>query len=230
MCGDCGCQEANKEYFAQESQTLHMGVDVLQENNRVAHENHHWFHDHELPVINLMSSPGAGKTLLLEKTSKHIPGAAILVGDQQTHYDEERLVKAGARAKQISTFGSCHLDASMIAKELGSFVSGKENLLFIENVGNLVCPSAFELGEGQRVAILSVTEGEDKPEKYPVLFHKADLVILSKIDLMPHLDWDEERFRKCLDRVNPKAKVIRLSAKTGEGFEQWVDYLQTVQR
>ena len=230
MCGDCGCETANQSFFPEETKTLHLGVEVLKENNRIAHDNHHWFHDHKLKVVNLMSSPGSGKTLLLEKTAKDFPTSSILVGDQQTNYDQDRLIKAGARAKQISTHGTCHLDAQMISKELGSFVTGEEDLLFIENVGNLVCPSAFDLGETHKVALLSVTEGEDKPEKYPVLFHQANVVVLTKVDLLPYLDWDEERFQNCLRKVNPNARVIRLSAKTGEGMEAWGDYLKTIER
>ena len=222
MCGDCGCEVANADHF---QQTVHLEIDVLKKNNHIAHQNHHWFGDHGVMAINLMSSPGSGKTALLEKTSQDFKDTpfSILVGDQQTDNDATRLQLSGARVRQITTHSSCHLDASMIEKEL-DFV--KEKLLIIENVGNLVCPSAFDLGENKRVALLSTTEGEDKPEKYPVLFNKADLIIITKSDLIPYLDWDEV---KCLDsirKVNPKARIIKISSKTGEGMNLWYDFLR----
>lgn len=222
MCGDCGCQEANKPFF---SETIHLEKNILEKNNHIAHHNHHWFHDHKVMAINMMSSPGSGKTTLLEKTASllNIP-FSILVGDQQTDNDATRLQLAGARVRQITTHSSCHLDASMVEKEL-EFVSSKDKILFIENVGNLVCPSAFDLGENKRVALLSTTEGEDKPEKYPVLFHKADLIILTKSDLIPYLDWDENKCMESIRKVNPKAKVLKLSCKNGEGLNDWITYL-----
>jgi hydrogenase nickel incorporation protein HypB len=222
MCGDCGCEVANADHF---KQTIHLEIDVLKKNNHIAHQNHHWFHDHGVTAINLMSSPGSGKTALLERTSREFQESAfsILVGDQQTDNDATRLQLSGARVRQITTHSSCHLDASMIEKEL-DFI--KEKLLIIENVGNLVCPSAFDLGESKKVALLSTTEGEDKPEKYPVLFHKADLIIITKSDLIPYLDWDETKCLDSIHKVNPKARVIKLSSKTGEGMKLWYDFLR----
>ena len=179
-----------------------------------------------------MSSPGSGKTALLEKTLPLITAkyrTTVLVGDQQTNYDALRLAEKGAAVKQINTYTSCHLDASMIARELGSFVKEETQLLFIENIGNLVCPAAFHLGEHHKIAIFSVTEGEDKPAKYPVLFHEADLVVLTKCDLIPYLDWDQRKFESNLFALNPDVPVIPLSAKTNQGIDLWIKYLDSLQ-
>jgi hydrogenase nickel incorporation protein HypB len=231
MCGDCGCEEGNKEYFAVEETTHHVTLDILQKNKEIAHNNHHWFHDHHVMAVNMMSSPGSGKTFLLEKTFQEMRNRlkmAVLVGDQQTDRDAQRLAKANAKVKQIATLNSCHLDASMIQKEFAFLHDDLPQLLFIENVGNLVCPSAFDLGENIRIALLSVTEGEDKPIKYPVLFHKADLVVITKMDLAPYLDWNEDECVQFIRQVNPKAKIIKLSAKTAEGMNEWFQYLEEI--
>lgn len=230
MCKDCGCQQANASYFPKSDKVvINVEQQVLEKNHHIAHHNRHWFEDHKLRVLNLMSSPGSGKTSLLEKTVEELSATinfATLVGDQQTDHDAKRLERLGALVNQITTHSSCHLDASMIAKELDSQKYSEVDLLFIENVGNLVCPAAFELGEDKVVALLSCTEGEDKPLKYPVLFNKADLIIITKTDLRPYLDWDESLCLSYIRRVNPKAKVIQLSAKTGEGMNQWYEYLK----
>ncbi len=221
MCGDCGCEVANADHF---HQTLHLEVNVLEKNNHIAHHNHHYFEDHGILAVNMMSSPGSGKTALLERTAKEFKMPfSILVGDQSTDNDATRLQLAGAKVRQITTHSSCHLDASMIEKEL-DFI--KEKLLIIENVGNLVCPSAFELGEAKKIALLSTPEGEDKPEKYPVLFHKADLILLTKWDLIPHLNWNEQRCMESIKKVNPDAKILKISSQTGEGIEAWYQYLE----
>lgn len=245
MCKDCGCQEALGKKLAHHhhhhhdhghththgsdnSKTLTVEQNVLQKNDTIAHQNWHWLDDHRVMSLNMMSSPGAGKTALLEATLATLKDRikiAVLVGDQQTDNDAKRLEVDGVEVKQINTHSSCHLDAAMIEKELGSFVSGDEDLLIIENVGNLVCPAAFDLGEKQKVALLSVTEGEDKPAKYPVLFHDADVILISKTDLVPHLDWDREAALEYIRQVNAKADIIELSAKTGEGMNAWCDYL-----
>lgn len=228
MCGDCGCQEANAEHFPK-SETVHLGLDILKKNNQIAHHNHHWFEDNKVLAINMMSSPGAGKTALLERTIKELDPEikiSLLTGDQQTDNDATRLQLAGGRVRQITTHSSCHLDASMVEKELKDFVQPDDRILFIENVGNLVCPSAFDLGENIRVALLSTPEGEDKPEKYPVLFHKASLILLTKSDLIPHLDWSEEKCIESIRKVNPNAPIIKVSSKTGEGMNNWYNYLK----
>ena len=252
MCKDCGCQDALNDKLAHHhhhhhhlhehqqgdphghkhthdsGKTLTVEASVLQKNDDIAHRNWHWLDDRRVMSLNMMSSPGAGKTALLEVTLAGLKdqlNMAVLVGDQQTDNDARRLQTDGAAVRQINTYSSCHLDAAMIAKELGDFVSGEEDLLIIENVGNLVCPAAFELGEKQKVAILSITEGEDKPAKYPVLFHDADIILLSKIDLLPYLDWDRDAAVKYIRQVNAKADIIEISAKTGEGMDSWFDYL-----
>ncbi len=229
MCGDCGCSEGNKDYFV-EDKTMHVTLDVLQKNKDIAHDNWHWFDDRQILPLNLMSSPGSGKTLLLEKTFSHFKDELkmmALIGDQQTDRDAIRIQKAGGLAKQITTNSACHLDALMVQNNL-SDIDEETKLLFIENVGNLVCPSAFDLGEKKKVALLSTTEGEDKPLKYPVLFYKADVIIITKTDLIPYLDWDEDFCLQCIRKVNPKAIIIKLSAKSETGMQAWYDYLESV--
>jgi hydrogenase nickel incorporation protein HypB len=180
-----------------------------------------------------MSSPGSGKTTLLEKTLGRLPAGlrpAVLVGDQETDLDAQRLRGTGGRVKQINTYSSCHLDAAMIARELAAHEEDPVNMLLIENVGNLVCPAAFDLGEHVRVAVLSVTEGEDKPVKYPVLFNNADAVVITKIDLVPHLDWDRDACHSYIRKSGSRARIIELSARTGEGMDAWIRYLETMMR
>ena len=180
-----------------------------------------------------MSSPGSGKTALLRRTLEQLAGEmkiAVIVGDQRTDNDAKRLEGLGALVKQVNTHSSCHLDAQMIARELDQFVTGDIDLLIIENIGNLVCPAAFDLGEHERVALLSLCEGEDKPAKYPVLFHTANLVLLTKSDLAKYLIWDESSCLGHLAAVNPKAPVIKISAQSGEGMEDWLNYLRNLVR
>ena len=182
-----------------------------------------------MKAVNLISSPGSGKTALLERTMVDIGkelNCSVLVGDQQTDNDAARLLDSGAKVKQINTYSSCHLDAVMVKKELGTFVTGDEDLLIIENIGNLVCPAAFDLGEDEKIALLSTTEGEDKPIKYPVLFNRATTVVITKMDLEPYLDWSLDKTKKYIRQVNPKAKIICLSSKTCEGMDQWYEYLK----
>jgi hydrogenase nickel incorporation protein HypB len=202
---------------------------VLAKNDRIAKENRLWFKKNGIRVLNLISSPGSGKTLLLEQTVKRLRNSlklTILNGDQEHDFDAARLKSAGADVLQLNTMSSCHLDASMISRELGLFVSPEPQLLVIENVGNLVCPAAFDLGETMKVALLSITEGEDKPSKYPLLFHEAGLIVLTKMDLLPHLDWDLELCKEHIRRVNASAPIICLSAKTGDGLESWIQFLR----
>lgn len=180
-------------------------------------------------VLNLISSPGAGKTTLLEKTitalAEKTKKVAVIEGDIATARDAERIAKTGAAAVQINTHGACHLDAGMIEKALGAFEEDVE-LLFIENVGNLVCPAEFDLGEEAKVAILSVTEGADKPAKYPLVFLQSRVVIISKIDLLPHLDLDYDAMIQDIRSINPSIEIFPLSAKTGEGMDAWLDWLR----
>ncbi|OFZ70294.1 MAG: hydrogenase accessory protein HypB [Bdellovibrionales bacterium RIFOXYC2_FULL_39_8] len=237
MCKDCGCHEGNQRSLLQMGTTTPLLVtrkiilseqSILAKNDNIAASNRNWLTKNNIASVNIMSSPGAGKTFLLEKTLTELnkyKKVSVLVGDQQTDQDYQRLKDHGARAKQINTVSACHLDASMIQKELESFVSPNDDLLIIENVANLVCPAAFDLGEGKRVAMLSVTEGEDKPIKYPVLFNKADLILISKIDLLPHLDWELDLAHKYIRQINPTAKIIELSAKNGTGLKAWFNFL-----
>ncbi|HAZ14209.1 MAG: hydrogenase accessory protein HypB [Bdellovibrionales bacterium GWA2_49_15] len=220
MCDDCG---------EHESKVLHLERQVLSKNSQLAEQNRLWFKKHSMRAINMMSSPGSGKTTLLEKTTQAFCSfgkMAILVGDLQTELDAERLRTVGARALQINTGQGCHLDAAMIAGHLGKFIAGDERLLMIENVGNLVCPSAYDLGEQHKVALLSVTEGEDKPLKYPALFHQADLIVITKMDLVAFVPWSQAKAMDAILKVNPRAKIIRLSAHSGEGMDEWLQWLK----
>jgi hydrogenase nickel incorporation protein HypB len=202
--------------------------DILGGNSLLASRNSAYFEAKGVVALNLMSSPGSGKTTLLEKTIVALKGirpVAVIEGDQQTLNDAERIQKAGAPVVQVNTGNGCHLDADMIRQALGQLPLEKESLLFIENVGNLVCPSLFELGERQRVVIISVTEGEDKPLKYPTMFEHADTCIINKTDLLPYVDFDPEQAKKHALSVNPHLHIIALSAKTGEGMKQWIGWL-----
>jgi len=211
---------------------LVVGRSVLAKNDAIAARNRTWFAAHGIHVLNLISAPGSGKTLLLERTVARLGRSSrviILTGDQKEEFDAQRLRAAGADVRQLNTGSSCHLDASMIARELGAFVRPEPQLLIIENVGNLVYPAAFDLGETMKVALLSSTEGEDKPSKYPLLFHEAGLVVLTKMDLAPHLDWDGGLCETHVRRVNASAPILRLSARTGEGLEPWLSFLRVRQ-
>jgi len=201
---------------------------LLAKNDAIARENRRRLADRGVFALNLVSSPGAGKTSLLVRTIeawKDRTPVAVIEGDQQTSRDADRVRAAGARAVQINTGKGCHLDAQMVALALEELSPEKASLLLIENVGNLVCPAAFDLGEAHKVAILSVTEGEDKPLKYPDMFHAADLLVLSKTDLLPHVDFDVVAALEYARRVRPDVEVIQLSTKTGEGFEDWLSWL-----
>jgi hydrogenase nickel incorporation protein HypB len=203
--------------------------DILAKNNRYANENRRYFSSRGILALNLVSSPGSGKTTLLTETILRLKDSltlAVIEGDQQTSRDADRIRATGVQALQINTGKGCHLDAHRVGHALESLNLPENSLLFIENVGNLVCPSAFDLGEAHKVVILSVTEGEDKPIKYPDMFHAADLMILNKTDLLPHLDFDSAQCIAYAKQVNPKIKVLTLSAKTGEGFENWLKWLQ----
>jgi len=203
--------------------------DILAKNDRFAAANRAWLRARGILALNLVSSPGSGKTTLLTRSIQDLKGRyplAVIEGDQQTSHDADRIRATGIPALQINTGKGCHLDAHMVGHAIESLGLPEKGLLFIENVGNLVCPAAFDLGEAHKVAILSVTEGEDKPLKYPDMFHAADLMILNKIDLLPYLDFD---MAKCLDyarRVNPDIEVLQVSARSGDGLDTWYHWLQ----
>jgi hydrogenase nickel incorporation protein HypB len=244
MCKDCGCEKAvpldlfqTPSFSFLESpqkerkRRIQVEKDILAKNNEIAEQNHRWFQKHKIKVLNIMSSPGSGKTLLLEKTLPLLSEkykVAVLVGDQRTENDALRLRGKGALVKQLNT-NACHLDATMIANERGNFIDESLDFLIIENVGNLVCPASFYLGEDLKIAFISVCEGEDKPAKYPILFYQADLVVLTKIDLLPFLEWDRSLFESSLFLLNPKVPVLSLSAKTGENLQEWIHYFDTLQ-
>jgi hydrogenase nickel incorporation protein HypB len=203
--------------------------DILGKNNQYAQLNRDYFRQHHIFTLNLVSSPGSGKTSLLTKTIELLKAElaiSVIEGDQQTSNDAERIRATGVKAVQINTGKGCHLDAHGIGHALESLAPEDNSLLFIENVGNLVCPSAFDLGEAHKVVILSVTEGEDKPLKYPDMFAAADMMLLNKIDLLPYIDFD---VAQCIDyarRVNPRIKVLQVSARTGEGLALWLQWLK----
>lgn len=203
--------------------------DILSKNNRYAAENRQYFTERGMLVLNLVSSPGSGKTTLLTETITRLKddiAITVIEGDQQTARDADRIRATGVQALQINTGKGCHLDAHRVGHALGTLQPKQRSLLFIENVGNLVCPAAFDLGEAHKVVILSVTEGEDKPIKYPDMFHAANLMILNKTDLLPYLDFDSEQCIQYAKQVNPRIKVLKLSAKTGEGMDNWLRWLK----
>ncbi len=212
-----------------QSRMVQIEQDILGKNDRYAAENRARFDAQSMFVLNLVSSPGSGKTTLLTKTIERLAGRwplAVIEGDQQTDHDAARIRATGVPAVQVNTGKGCHLDAHMVGHALERLVGLDGGLLFIENVGNLVCPAAFDLGEAHKVAILSVTEGEDKPLKYPDMFHAADLMLLNKIDLLPHLDFDVEDCIAYARRVNPDIEVIQVSARSGEGMDQWLAWIE----
>jgi hydrogenase nickel incorporation protein HypB len=209
---------------------VELNARILAKNDLAAARNRAWFGGREILALNLMSAPGAGKTALLERTIADLKGRQplfVLEGDQATANDGERVQAAGAAAVQINTGSGCHLDAEMVARGLAELKPISGALLFIENVGNLVCPALFDLGEARRVAILSVTEGDDKPLKYPHMFRAADLMLLNKIDLLPHVDFDIARAIAHARAVNPNIAVLALSARTGEGMAAWHGWIET---
>ena len=203
--------------------------DILDMNNAFARRNRRRFEEHGIFTLNLVSSPGSGKTTLLVETIRRLRGemaVAVIEGDQQTSFDAERIRATGTRAVQINTGKGCHLDASMVEHALDHLSPADDSLLLIENVGNLVCPSAFDLGEAHKVIVLSVTEGEDKPLKYPDIFAASRLMLLNKVDLLPHLSFDTARAIEFARRVSPDIAVMPLSATQGSGFEAWLDWLR----
>ena len=208
---------------------IHVEKKVLNENQRIASELRERFREHRILVLNLISSPGSGKTTLLEKTLQafdRTKRVVVLTGDIQTENDAKRLARFGFPVKQIVTGGTCHLDARMIEKHLAEWPLDGFDILLIENVGNLVCPSSYDLGEHAKIVILSVTEGEDKPLKYPSIFYRSELMILSKTDLLPHVDFDAE-LAKCNARsVHPGIEILEVSAINGDGLARWMAWIE----
>jgi hydrogenase nickel incorporation protein HypB len=227
MCQTCGC--GDPEIVPVEIQTA-----VLAENDHRAAHNREHLREHGVVALNLMGSPGSGKTALLEATAKALSGwrkIAAVSGDLETDRDAERLRRAGIPAATITTGSACHLDAAMLHRALHEIPLAGLDLFFIENVGNLVCPAVYDLGQTVNVVALSVTEGEDKPLKYPVMFRKADLVLLTKIDLLPALpEVRVDAIDEALARVNPRPRLLPVSAKTGVGMGPWIDWLEALGR
>jgi hydrogenase nickel incorporation protein HypB len=204
--------------------------DILDKNNRYAAANRQRLTEHGIFCLNLVSSPGSGKTTLLLKTIEALKDRArlaVVEGDQQTSRDADRIRATGVPAIQVNTGKGCHLDAHMVGQALQRLGLADDSLLMIENVGNLVCPAAFDLGEAHKVVVLSVTEGDDKPLKYPDMFHAARLMLLNKVDLLPHLDFDVDKCVAYARRVNPRLEVLEISATTGAGMDRWLEWLMT---
>ena len=219
----------NGEKGFRDKKEIPLNIDILSENNRLAERNRGYFEAKNVLCLNLVSSPGSGKTSILEKTIQALLPAkklSVIEGDQQTTRDADRIKGAGAPAIQINTGSGCHLDANMISQAVKKMNVENSSILFIENVGNLVCPALFDLGEKKRVVVISVTEGDDKPLKYPYMFQSSDLCIINKTDLLPYVDFRVETAREYALRFNPKLEFILMSAKTGEGLDQWYEWLE----
>jgi len=202
---------------------------ILEANERIAEQNRELFKENGLLVINLMSSPGAGKTSLLERSLdalKDVINIGVIEGDIQSSQDAERIAEKGVPTVQINTGGACHLDGNMIRETFGEFDFTTMDLLVVENVGNLVCPAEFKVGEDFKVMILSVTEGDDKPSKYPLMFHESKVLLINKIDLLPYVDCSLEKIVEDSLRINPDLTIFQVSCKTGDGLEEWYDWLR----
>ncbi len=231
MCSVCGCSHTDQKMHAghgmQPDRLIEIETDILSKNNQYAAANRARLAGLNAYAINLVSSPGSGKTALLCKTILALSGQrlAVIEGDQQTQNDADRIRATGAPAVQINTGKGCHLDAHMVGHAMDKLLLEPGTLLFIENVGNLVCPAAFDLGEDCKVAILSVTEGEDKPLKYPDMFAASKLAILNKIDLASHCDVDLSAYEANLRRINPNIDILHLSARTGADMDSWLGWL-----
>ena len=251
MCSTCGCgrpDAASHEHHGRErhshghdhgpdhghegaaTSVLRVEQALLAENDRFAAYNRGYFDGQGIRCFNLISAPGSGKTTLLEKTLVGLlaggVSCTVIEGDQQTDNDARRIAKTGVRVHQIETGRACHLDAHQIQHALEHIHPDPGSLVFVENVGNLICPTEFDLGEHERIAMLSVTEGTDKPAKYPLAFRTATAVVVAKIDLAPHVDFDLDEALRLISGLNPKAPVFILSARTGEGMPAWLDWLK----
>ena len=216
-------------HAAPRTETVSLEAAVLQKNDMLAERNRAWLAGRNILALNLVSSPGSGKTALLERTIRDVGKRrtiAVIEGDQRTSRDAERIRATGAASVQVNTGTGCHLEADMVWQALKALRPMPDSVVMIENVGNLVCPALFDLGEAAKVAVLSVTEGEDKPLKYPHMFQAARLVLVNKIDLLPHLDVSLERCLGFAREVNPDAELLPLSVKTGEGLERWYAWLE----
>jgi hydrogenase nickel incorporation protein HypB len=241
MCATCGCGSDDHPHphdhhhphghahhgMVRAPRILRLERDILSDNQRAAVENREWLDARGVLAFNLMGSPGAGKTTLLEQTIRRLgpERVSVIEGDQETRRDADRIARTGSRVAQINTGTGCHLDARTVSRVLEPLGLPRRSLLAVENVGNLVCPALFDLGERVKVVLLSVAEGDDKPEKYPHMFRSADVLVLGKIDLAPHVDFDRERCTQSARRLNPSLRIFPLSTKTGEGLDAWCRFL-----
>ncbi|WP_133130768.1 hydrogenase nickel incorporation protein HypB [Legionella yabuuchiae] len=235
MCGICGCsdhvhdQDVNEvHHHHSDSNIIAVEEDLLAKNKQYAIKNRTHFQQKNITALNLMSSPGAGKTTLLGKTFqdlKQYMRMAVIVGDQQTDEDAAKLKKSGAEALQINTGRVCHLDAHMIGHAVEELSIQDNTLLFIENVGNLVCPASFDLGETHKIVLLSVTEGDNKPLKYPDMFRGADLILITKMDLLPYVQFDLDQCEDYIRRINQKVHILHLSSTSDKGIRDWYQWL-----
>lgn len=243
MCKSCGCSEvATHEHHHPHDHDAHvphrhepggtvirLEEKLLAKNDRLAAENRTWFSERGILALNLVSSPGAGKTTLLERTIYDLGSdmaIQVIEGDQATDHDAQRIRAAGARAVQINTGAGCHLDATMVARGARELGPAAGSVMMIENVGNLVCPALFDLGERAKVVVCSVTEGDDKPVKYPHMFRAGSLVLLNKIDLLPYVAFDLGRFRERVRQVNPRLEILLVSATRGDGLAGWYGWVR----
>ncbi|TDW15261.1 hydrogenase nickel incorporation protein HypB [Kribbella kalugense] len=211
-----------------ETRTVLLEQDILAKNDLLAAATRHRLAEHAITAINLMSSPGSGKTTLLERTVRDLAGrreTLVVEGDQETWLDAQRIRATGSKVVQINTGAGCHLDAEMLDRGLNELAPPDGSLVFVENVGNLVCPALFDLGEAARVVIISVTEGADKPAKYPYMFRTADLVLLNKIDLLPYVDFDVDLCVDLIRRLKPDVELLHVSATRGDGLDAWHSWL-----
>jgi hydrogenase nickel incorporation protein HypB len=232
MCGSCGCDgdavvtvPAGPDHAGR---TIELQQKVLAKNDSIAERNRGWLHERGILAVNLMSSPGSGKTTLLERSARDLTAKmtmSVIEGDQETALDAHRILAAGCKVVQINTGVGCHLEAEMVATGLRELDPPSGSIVVIENVGNLVCPALFDLGEAVKVVLASVTEGADKPLKYPHMFRQADLVLLNKTDLLPYVDFDLKQYMADLRIAAPSALMLQISAATGDGVQAWYDWL-----
>ncbi len=226
MCKECGCGITN----ISDKKAVEVFEDILKYNKFQAKHNREHFEKHKIYAINLMSAPGSGKTTLLEKTLdllKEKYRIGVIEGDLETERDAERIRQKGIPVYQITTGSACHLDAALVHKAMHHLPLNQIEILFVENIGNLVCPSNYELGTHLNVTLLSVPEGEDKPEKYPLIFKVSDVVIITKVDLLSYFNFNLQKVKEQIKKINPYSYVISLSAKTGEGLKKWIDLIET---
>lgn len=252
MCATCGCgrdgavitlaghehqghdrhsHEHPHKHEHEHTETISLEQKVLAKNDLLAEKNRQWLAEHNILALNVTSSPGAGKTTLLERTIRdlgQVRPIAVIEGDQETLLDADRIKAAGARAVQVNTGAGCHLDAAMVHRALDTLEPEPGTLLFIENVGNLVCPALFDLGEHRKIVVVSVTEGADKPLKYPHMFAAAGLVVLNKIDLLPYVDFDLETCCSSAHSVNPEVTILPISATRGDGLDTWYGWIDAL--